>query len=251
MKKPVEIKAKSILNKSKIFDYCLNPYTGCQIGCRYCYAALFMRRYSGHKEAWGDFVDVKVNAPELLQKQLAKAREGTVWISSVCDPYQPVEKKYALTRKCLQVLARSRFPVNVQTKSALVLRDLDILKDVKDVEVGFSIATDSEKIANFFEPGAAPVKKRLGALEKLHAAGIRTFAFIGPILPGRPQKLVARLNGIADRVLIDKMNYAGFVKRYYLAAGFRREWTDPFFQEQKDRLVSELARRNMAYEVLF
>ena len=251
MQKITEIKAKSILNKSKIFDYCLNPYTGCQIGCRYCYAALFMRRYSGHKEAWGDFVDVKVNAPELLQKQLAKAKEGTVWISSVCDPYQPAEKKYALTRKCLQVLARTSFPVNVQTKSVLVLRDLDILKAVKDVEVGFSIATDNEKIATFFEPGAAPVTKRLGALEKLHAAGIRTFAFIGPILPGSPERLIERLDGTVHKVFVDKMNYAGFMKRYYQEAEFKRELTDTFFHEQKKRLVSELLRRNMAFQILF
>ena len=72
-----EIQAKSVLNKSKIFDYCLNPYTGCQINCRYCYARLFMKRYSGHKEAWSDFVDVKINAPEVLQKQLGKAKRGT------------------------------------------------------------------------------------------------------------------------------------------------------------------------------
>ena len=246
-----ETSAKSILNKSKIFDYCLNPYTGCQIGCRYCYAALFMRRYSGHKEAWGDFVDVKTNAPDLLQKQLVKAKAGTVWISSVCDPYQPAEKEYTLTRKCLAVLARNNFPVNVQTKSVLLLRDLDILKDIDEIEVGLTITTDDERIAGLFEPGAAPVTKRLEALEKLHAAGIRTFAFIGPILPGNPQKLIENLSGIADRVFIDKMNYVGFVKRYYEVAGFGREWTEAYFQEQKARLVSEMVRRHMSYEVLF
>ncbi|MEW6673224.1 MAG: radical SAM protein [Thermodesulfobacteriota bacterium] len=251
MLKLAEIKAKSILNKSKIFDYCLNPYTGCQVGCRYCYAALFMRRYSGHKEAWGDFVDVKVNAPELLQKQLVKAKTGNVWISSVCDPYQPVEKEYGLTRKCLAVFARNNFPVTIQTKSVLVLRDLDILKDLKAVEVGFTLATDDEKIARFFEPGAAAVAKRLDALDKLHAAGIPTFAFIGPILPGDPQKLIENLNGLVDRVLVDKLNYAGFLKQYYQKAGFSREWTGPFFQEQKERLVSGLNRRKMAYEILF
>ena len=92
-----EIQAKSILNKSKVFDYCLNPYTGCQINCAYCYARLFMRRYSGHVEPWGQFVDVKINAPELLRKQLEKAKRGIVWISSVCDPYLPLEAKYELT----------------------------------------------------------------------------------------------------------------------------------------------------------
>ena len=100
-----EVQAKSILNKSKVFHYCVNAYTGCQHDCQYCYARLFMRRYSGHKEAWGEFVDVKINAPEVLRKQLPRAKRGTVWISSVCDPYQPLEVRYRLTRQCLEDLA--------------------------------------------------------------------------------------------------------------------------------------------------
>lgn len=77
-----ETQAKSILNKPHIFDYCVNPYTACQVNCRYCFARLFMTRYSGHKEPWGAFVDVKINAPEVLRKQLQRAKKGTVWISS-------------------------------------------------------------------------------------------------------------------------------------------------------------------------
>jgi DNA repair photolyase len=91
MVKVQEVRAKSVLNKSKIFDFCLNPYIGCELNCAYCYARLFMKRYSGHREAWGKFVDVKVNAPEILKRQLDKARRGIVWVSSVCDPYQPLE----------------------------------------------------------------------------------------------------------------------------------------------------------------
>ena len=142
-----EIKAKSILNKSKIFDYCLNSYTGCQINCRYCYARFFMRRYSGHNEAWGEFVDVKINAPEVLKKQLDKAKEGRVWISSVCDPYQPLEARYGLTRRCLKELARKQFPVYIQTKSKLALRDLDLFQEFEEIEVGFTITTDDERVA--------------------------------------------------------------------------------------------------------
>ncbi|MGB9893505.1 MAG: SPL family radical SAM protein, partial [Candidatus Saccharicenans sp.] len=120
MIKLVEKTAKSILNKSKVFDYCLNPYTGCAHACRYCYASLFMRRYSGHSEPWGQFVDIKINAPELLRGQLPKAKKGTIWIASVCDPYQPVEARYQLTRKCLIEISRYQFPVFIQTKSDLV-----------------------------------------------------------------------------------------------------------------------------------
>ena len=180
MLKVKEVKAKSILNKPKIFDYCLNPYTGCQHNCTYCYARLFMKRYSGHKEPWGEFVDVKVNAPELLKKQLERAKKGTVWISSVCDPYQPLEAKYRLTRQCLKELAEKQFPVNIQTKSKLVLRDLDLFLQFEEIEVGFTITTDDERVAKLFESRASPVKERLKALEEIHSRGIKTFAFIGP-----------------------------------------------------------------------
>ena len=92
-----EIHARSILSRSKVFDYVVNPYTGCQHGCTYCYAR-FMKRFTGHSEPWGQFVDVKVNAPELLETQVNRRPMGRVWVSGVCDPYQPLEKKYGLTR---------------------------------------------------------------------------------------------------------------------------------------------------------
>lgn len=246
-----EIKAKSVLNKSKIFDYCVNPYTGCQINCRYCYARLFMRRYSGHQEAWGHFVDVKVNAPDVLRRQLARAVKGTVWISSVCDPYQPLEESYGLTRRCLKELALKRFPVNVQTKSELVLRDLDLFREFEQIEVGLTITTDNQRVAGLFEPGASTVEKRLGALEKLRRSGIRTFAFLGPLLPGNPEQLVARLQEGADKILIDRMNYVPSIKGYYHQLGLEGAAKDEFFQAHKKRLVSELRKRKMAFEVLF
>jgi len=245
------IRAKSVLNKSKIFDYCINPYTGCQINCRYCYARLFMKRYSGHKESWGEFVDVKINAAEVLEKQLARAKKGVVWISSVCDPYQPLEETYGVTRRCLEILAVNQFPVNIQTKSTLILRDLDILQEFEHIEAGFTIATDDETVAKQFEPGAPPIKSRIAALKKIRSAGIKTFAFIGPILPGNPQNLIRYLEDAADRVLIDRMNYVNTVKSVYRKLGFHREIEDRYFEETRDRLVSELNRRNMKYEVFF
>jgi DNA repair photolyase len=246
-----EIRAKSILNKSQIFDYCVNPYTGCQISCRYCYASLFMRRYSGHKEPWGEFVDAKINAPEVLRKQIQRAKRGTVWVSSVCDPYQNIETKYELTRRCLKELLRAQFPVNIQTKSKLVLRDLDLFKDFDEIEVGFTITTNEEKIARVFEPGAASVADRLKALETLHSSGIRTFAFIGPLLPGKPEKFVARLHGLVDRVFIDRMNYLGQVKPFYRRQKLEWATEDDFFQEYKTRLISEMRKRKMKFEAIF
>lgn len=251
MLKVKEVRAKSILNKSKVFDYCLNPYIGCQINCAYCYARLFMRRYSGHKEPWGHFVDVKVNAPELLKKQVQKAKKGTVWISSVCDPYQPLEAKYQLTRQCLKELADRQFPVNIQTKSKLVLRDLDLFLEFEEIEVGFTITTDDQEVAKLFESRASPVKERIMTLEKIHGMGIKTFAFIGPLLPGNPEKLIESLDGIADEVLIDRMNYLGTIKGFYHQKGLKGAATDTFFHEYKQRLINELKKRKMEFEVLF
>ena len=246
-----EIEAKSILNKSKIFDYCINPYTGCQVNCRYCYASLFMRRYSGHKEPWGEFVDAKINAPQVLKKQLERAKKGTVWVSSVCDPYQPLEAKYGLTRRCLEELTKSRFPVNIQTKSKLVLRDLDLFREFEQIEVGFTIATNDEGIAKLFEPGAAPVSERLKALERIHSSGIKTYAFIGPLLPGNPEKLVADLFGLVNKVFIDRMNYLSSIRGFYRKAGLEFAMEDEFFLEYKVRLTSELTKRKMEFEVVF
>lgn len=210
-----------------------------------------MKRYSGHKEPWGEFVDVKINSAEVLEKQLVGAKRRVVWISSVCDPYQPLKETYALTRRCLEVLAVKQFPVNIQTKSTLILRDLDILQAFEHVEAGFTITTDDEAVAKQFEPGAPPIKQRIAALKKIRSAGIETLAFIGPILPGNSQNLIRCLEDAADRVLIDRMNYMNTIKSTYHKLGFHREMEDRYFEAIRERLVSELNRRDMKYEVFF
>ena len=246
-----EVQAKSILNKSKIFDYCVNAYIGCQVNCRYCYARLFMRRYSGHSEPWGAFVDIKVNAPEVLRKQVVRARKGTVWLSSVCDPYQPLEEKYRLTRQCLSILADARFPVNLQTKMALVLRDLDIIEKFERIEVGMTLTTDDERIARMFEPRASPVEERIAALERIHSRGISTFAFVGPLLPGGPRRLISALAGKVNKVRVDRMNYMDTVVGLYRKLGLSQAATDRFFREQARSIAREAARVGLPCEVLF
>ena len=251
MIKVQEVQAKGILNKSKVYDYCLNPYTGCQVGCRYCYASLFMTRYSGHKEPWGEFVDAKINAPELLRKQLVRAKRGTVWVSSVCDPYQPLEATYRLTRRCLEELAARQFPVNIQTKSALVLRDLDLFERFQEIEIGFTVATDDESMARLFEPGSSPLAERLAALSILHSHRIKTFAFVGPLLPGNAEKLADLLADRVDRVLIDRMNYVPMIKSFYARQGLAEFLEDRFFFEQRDKLRAALGKRGVDHETLF
>ena len=230
-----EIKAKTILSKSKIYPWVINPYTGCQHGCSYCYAR-FMKRVTGHREPWGEFVDVKINAADLLRAEIQKKKRGKVWVSGVCDPYQPLEAKYRLTRQCLEILARNTWPVVIQTRSPLVLRDIDIIKDARDFEVGFSVTTADEKIRKLFEPGAPPVHDRIEALDILHKAGIRTYAMIAPLLPGA-EGLAALLRGKIDYVILDRMNYH-YADRIYRKYGLEDALTDDYFYQMKRELAS-------------
>jgi len=170
---------KSILSKSRLgTDYSINPYRGCVHACEYCYAPYVLRE----KREWGKFIEVKINAPEVLEKDLKRNKPGTIFISSVTDPYNPLEKKYKLTRRILEKLKDTKFFVSVQTKSTLVLRDIDLLKEM-DCEVGMTITTFSEKARKVFEPNTSNSEKRLEALKKLKEAGIKTYIFFGPVLP--------------------------------------------------------------------
>jgi DNA repair photolyase len=234
-----KVQVKSILSISKVYPYVVNPYTGCQHGCTYCYAR-FMKRFTGHSEPWGQFVDVKVNAAELLKRDITRRKMGRVWVSGVCDPYQPLEAKYRLTRQCLEILVANGWPVTIQTRSPLVLRDIDILKQGKDLEAGFSIPTADDHIRKLFEPGAPPIAERTRALEDLHQAGIRTYAMIAPILPGA-EGLPELLTGKIDRVIMDRMNYhhADWVYRKY---GLQEQLTDAYFSRMERDLSAALAK---------
>jgi len=243
-----EIKAKSILSKSQVYDYALNPYVGCEHGCVYCYAK-FMKRFTGHTERWGEFVDVKINAPELLAHEVKKKQVGRAWISGVCDPYQPLEKRYMLTKRCLEILVENGWPFTVQTKSYLVLRDIETLKRSKDAEVGFTITTADEKMRRIFEPGAPPIKKRIEALAKLHSEGIRTFAMIAPILPGA-EGLVSALKGKVKYVILDRLNYH-YADWAYKKYGMQWAMEDSFFQQKGEELKMAFEREGISCQVVF
>jgi len=246
-----EVRAKSILNKSKVFDFCLNPYTGCYFGCRYCYASLFMRRYSGHAEPWGEFVDIKINAPELLRTQMPRAKPGTIWVSSVCDAYQPAESRYQLTRKCLIEISRFNFPVFIQTKSDLVVRDLDVLSSINEVEIGFSLGTDEDRIGQLFEPRAPAISRRIKALEKIKSRRFKTFAFIGPILPQNPQRLIRLIAGLVGKIFIDRLNYPGQFMSFYCQHNLESYASETYFEEIKNSLIEECKTNRIDYELLF
>jgi DNA repair photolyase len=241
-----EIYAKSILSKSGIggIDYCINPYVGCANACSYCYAS-FMKKYTGHTEPWGAFVDVKMNAPDLLARQTRRPRAGRVVLSSVTDPYQPAEATYRVTRGCLEVLAGTALSVDVLTKSPLVVRDVDLFQKMDDVEVGITITTDNDSIRRIFEPKAPAIGKRIEALKTLHDNGIRTYAFIGPLLPMDPEALAAAVRPYADGILIDRMNYTSKTAAIYRSRKIEK-WLDRDFTEEIiGRLRAALAEKEI------
>jgi DNA repair photolyase len=206
-----EISCKSALSKSGLpgLDYTLNPYTGCGHACIYCYAPATLR-YAG-PDAWGTFVNVKADIPRILEKEVRTKKRGTIGISTVTDPYQPAEEKYRLTRSCLEVLLAKDFPVCIQTKSALVLRDVDLIRDFHDKEVGFTITTLDDRLSNVIEPGASKPSERLEALRRVSAEGIPTWVFVGPMVPGILDKerlgelLAAVKEAGASHVMLDRL----------------------------------------------
>jgi DNA repair photolyase len=209
--KYTETTCKTALSKSSLpgLDYSLNPYTGCAHGCIYCYAPATLR-YGG-PEPWGTFVTAKTNIPAVLERELRKMPRGVVGISTVTDPYQPVENRLKLTRSCLEVLQAKQFPVCIQTKSALVVRDIDLIRDFRDIEVGLTVTTVDGEASAIIEPGASLPRERLDALKQLSDAGIPTWAFVGPLVPGLVDEagLTHLLTSVkqagATKVLVDRL----------------------------------------------
>lgn len=182
-----EITAKTIITKSKLpkVDYCFNPYVGCSHRCVYCYAR-FMGRFTGHVgEQWGTYLDWKINALELLKKEAPKIKKkgGVVIIGSVTDCYQPTENRLTLTRQCLKIFLEHQIPISILTKSALVKRDFDLLKQFDCCELGVSISILDEQQWKILEPGASSPQERINILKEAFSLGLNTYAFLGPIHP--------------------------------------------------------------------
>lgn len=207
-----EIEAKSIITESGLpdSDFVINPYVGCVHGCVYCYAR-FMKKFTDHDELWGEFLDVKINAPDLIPQNTDKYQGKSITIASVTDPYQPIEEKYELTRKILEKLIPLEPDLCVMTKSDLITRDIDLLKQFEQCKAGISLSTIDNDLKKEVEPGASLPNKRLEAVEKLNEAGINTFAFISPILPELTdwRKIVEEAEEIVDEIWFENLNVKG------------------------------------------
>ena len=206
-----EIPVKSILSKSNlpVCEYAANPYVGCTHGCLYCYAS-FMKRFTGHPEPWGTFLDVKYWS-ELKHPEKYAGKE--IFLGSVTDPYLPEEAKYGRTRALLTQLQGSGARLSIATKSDLILRDLDLIKTFPDARVSWSINTLDETFQKAMDR-APSIERRLAAMEAFHRAGIRTTCFISPIFPGITdvKAIIERARDHCQLIWLENLNLRGSYK---------------------------------------
>jgi len=213
----VECRYALIPSRLPDVDYALNPYVGCEHGCIYCYGRSMLR---GRVEAlsWGRFVKVKRNIHRILAKEVRSGRfKGVIGIGTVTDPYQPLESRYMLTRQCVEVLSDvGDIHVTIQTKSDLIVRDVDLIKPSL-FDVGVTITTMDEDIAKIIEPKAPPPSRRISALETVSNLGVDTWIFLGPIIPYLNddyrciELVVDNAKRIGCEIIYDKLNLRRWV----------------------------------------
>lgn len=208
-----EILCKTLLNKSSLSDFTLNCYVGCSHKCLYCYAR-YMKKFRDRPEPWGEYVDVKINAPEALAKQLRRIKPPKeVFMSSICDGWQPIEAKYKLSRACLRLLLEAGLEVSILTKSCLIERDFDLLSSYKTPSLGMTLTTMDKGLQKLLEPYASETQERLNTLKRARDRGIDTWAFLGPFIPGftdtnaNLEALFRALEGLnLGKVYVDRLN---------------------------------------------
>jgi DNA repair photolyase len=230
--KIIRIKTKRTFIPTKIpgADYVINQYVGCQHACLYCYAKFMCRWYNYGK--WGTWIVVKENLPELVKKENVK---GEVYMSSVSDPYQPIEKKLKLTRNVLKNMNKN-IRLGILTKSDLVLRDIDILKEFKDIEVGLTINGFDGSVKKEMEPFSPNNEKRIQALKVLYESGIKNYAFISPIIPNLVdvEQLVKETKSFVNFYWFEFLNLRASGKEF-------REWLKQNYPESYD-VISDKAK---------
>lgn len=211
-----KVSTKDYLIKSKLpaSDFVINPYIGCTHACKYCYAR-FMRKFTGHSEEWGKFIDIKeCNKPISLKKVKGKS----VFLSSVTDCYNSCEKKYGITRSILKQLVEADCEVTISTKSSLILRDMDILKNFKNLKVALSINTLNESFRADMDQGSS-IAERVSALKELHQAGIYTVLFMSPIFPYITEwkDIIAITKEMVSEYWFENLNLRGEYKHIILS----------------------------------
>jgi len=212
------VPCKSAVSRSSLpgLQYTINPYVGCQHGCLYCYVPDVLRRFAS-TGSWGEYVHVKAGFIERLRDDLKRLPPGVIGVSTVTDPYQPLEREQELTRHALDIIGSAGFRASIQTKSSLVSRDLDLIKTY-GFELGMTVTSLDEKFRKKFEPGASPVEERAHAVEEASSMGIKTWIFYGPIIPSQndSEGEMNAVIGLAERtgsmILYDRLNLKPFMK---------------------------------------
>ena len=206
-----EIDVKSVITKSNlpVCEYSVNPYVGCTHACKYCYAS-FMKRFTGHTEDWGTFLDIK-NWKEI--KNPGKYKDKELFIGSVTDPYNPQEETYGRTRALLEQLKGSGAKLSIATKSDLILRDLDLIKTFPNARVSWSVNTLDESFREDMDH-AVSVERRLAAMKAFYLAGVRTTCFISPIFPGITDSkvIIRRAMSQCNLIWLENLNLRGSYK---------------------------------------
>ncbi len=243
-----EITCKEYLTKSNLpaCDYVINPYVGCPHGCKYCYAS-FMKRFTGHTEDWGTFVDVKRSEKKINVNKISKK---SVFLSSVTDCYNPLEEKYKLTRSILKELVTSDCYLSISTKSKLILRDLDLLKQLKHLSVSMSINTLDEEFRKDMDQ-ASTIDERMDTLSELHHHGIHTVLFMSPIFPFITEwkEIIDKTKDYIDEYWFENLNLRGqyktsimqYIKNKYPM--YYDEYVEIFIKNKKEywiRLANEM-----------
>ena len=236
-------------------QYYINPYVGCMIACPFCYVidrADFSRRLEGLPQLpWGRYLDVKVNAAEVLRRETQSIGDGIVRMSPILtDPYQPAERRYRITRQCLEVLQETELAPVVLTRAPRILDDLALLQRFRRALVGFSIPTDADEYRQIFEPSADPIDERVAALRALHAGGVRTFAVIQPVLPMDPDRLVDLLAPYVRAVRLDKLYLGERVMPLYERHGLQRFATDAYASATIEHLTRGFQARGVRVDSL-
>ena len=231
-------------------QYYLNPYSGCMIGCPFCYVAEradFSRALEGlPRLPWGRYVDVKVNAPTVVRREVTELPPGLVRMSPILtDPYQPLERRYRITRGCIEAMRDAGFTPMVLTRAKAVVDDVELLASFPRAYVGFSIPTDDDAVRARFEPGADPIDERIEALERCHAAGLVTFVVVQPTLPMDPERLAARVAPFVRAARVDRMHEVEQSRPLYEAAGLTEAMTEGFFARTVGALREAFAARGV------
>lgn len=199
-------RVKDYLNKTKLsnLDYVINPYVGCPHKCLYCYAA-YMSSFSKHSEEWGEFIDIKCTSKKI---NTFKIKNKKVMVSTVTDPYNSFEAKYEVTRKIMEQLVNSEAYISVVTKSNLVLRDIDVFKRMKHVEVAISLSTLDEVLRQKLEPNSSSIAERIETLKELKCNGIKTVVFVAPIIPMITdfKNIIEQTKEFVDEYWFDKLS---------------------------------------------